>query len=423
MMDPPPHDQQAELLAYVDSLRLGRDVMNLMLRGRSVIDNHQGLPIRSIDSADEFLHKYGYNLENPIESAEVLGNYQEALRFIRKYFLQPENAEGAPLEIPRGFLELHDARHLFIWAADKSLEHTRRARWACAILRVMHAISHLDKDLRHEFFPEIQKQIFDRFYREVHTEEGQIWLGKPREQGSVALEKFLTKPRKTRESLILKLLHKKETLAEDVFDQIGVRFVTRSRMDVVRTLKFLRDRYIVMTMNIRPSRSRNNLIDPMLYRRTWREIQHAIKRGEGRDREWIEQNLDRALGAGYQEAQKEISEHNPFSSKEFFSIQFTCRQLVKYRSPVYDDIRALRGLVKSTEDSEIKRAVERIDFGQIAKEQRFFYPFEVQIMDRENYEESESGRASHAAYKAAQAKMAMKRVLGQLLIPPDAAGN
>jgi uncharacterized protein (TIGR04562 family) len=418
-MDQAPVDPQVELLHYVDSLRLGRDVMNLMLRGRSVIDNHQGLPIRTLEAGDEFLHKYGYNLENPIESAEVLGNYQEALRFIRKYFLKPENPEGAPLEIPRGFLELHDARHLFIWAADKSLEHIRRARWACAILRVMHAISHLDKDLRHEFFPEIQKQIFDRFYREVHTEEGQIWLGKPREQGSVALEKFLTKPRKTRESLILKLLHKKETLAEDVFDQIGVRFVSRSRMDVVRVLKFLRDRYIVMTMNIRPSRSRNNLIDPMLYRRTWREIQHAIKRGEPRDRDWIEQNLDRALGAGYQEAQKEISEHNPFSSKEFFSIQFTCRQLVKYRSPVYDDLRALRALVKNTEDSEVKRAVERMDFGQIAKEQRFFYPFEVQIMDRENYEESESGRASHAAYKAAQAKMAMKRVLGQLLIPVD----
>ncbi|MGZ3658282.1 MAG: TIGR04552 family protein [Bdellovibrionota bacterium] len=408
-------DPQTELLEYVDSLRLGRDVMNLMLRGRSVIDNHQGLPIRTLEATDEFLHKYGYNLENPVESAEVLGNYQEALRFIRKYFLKPENADGAALEIPRAFLEMHDARHLFIWAADKSIEHTTRARWACAILRVMHAISHLDKDLRHEFFPEIQKQIFDRFYKEIHTVEGQIWLGNPKDPGSVALDKFLTKPRKTRESLILKLLHKKETLAEDVFDQIGVRFVTRSRMDVVRVLKFLRDRYIVMTMNIRPSRSRNNLIDPMLYRRTWREIQHAIKRGEGRDREWIEKSLDQALSAGYQEAQKEISEANPHSSKEFFSIQFTCRQLVKYRSPIYDEVKALRGLMKTTEDPEIKKVLERIDFAHIAKEQRFFYPFEVQIMDKLNYEESESGRASHAAYKAAQAKMAMKRVLGQLI--------
>ncbi len=412
-------DTFEDLLAYVDSLRLGRDVMNLMLRGRSVIDNHQGLPIRTLEATDEFLEKYGYNLENPVESAEVLGNYHEAMRFMRKYFLKPENPEGADLEIPRLFQELADTRNLFVWAADKSIEHSVRNRWSCAILRVMHAISHLDKDLRHEFFPEIQKQIFDRFYKEIHTVDGRVYLGNPKDDVAVVLEKFQTKPRKTRESLILKLLHKKETLAEDVFDQIGVRFVTRSRMDVVRVLKFLRDRYIVMTMNIRPSRSRNNLIDPMLYRRTWREIRHAIKRGEGEGREWVDKALDLALSEGYQEAQKEISEANPFSSKEFYSIQFTCRQLVKYRSPIFDEVKAIRSLVRNSEDSEIRRLIERLDFAHLAKEQRFFYPFEVQIMDIKNFAESESGRASHAAYKSAQAKMAMKRVLGQLLHSGD----
>ena len=53
--------QSGELQVYLDSLRLGRDVMNLMLRGRSVIDNHQGLPIRTLEATDEFLHKYGSN--------------------------------------------------------------------------------------------------------------------------------------------------------------------------------------------------------------------------------------------------------------------------------------------------------------------------------------------------------------------------
>jgi uncharacterized protein (TIGR04562 family) len=170
-----------------------------------------------------------------------------------------------------------------------------------------------------------------------------------------------------------------------------------------------------MTMNIRPSRSRNNLIDPKLYRRTWREIQHAIKRGEVADRAAVDDALDRALAAGYHEAAKEIAEHNPHSSKEFYSIQFTCRQLVKYRSPIYDEVKALRGFVKSVEDPELRKALERVDYAHLAKEQRFFYPFEVQIMDRANYEESENGRASHAAYKANQAQMAMRRVLGQLI--------
>lgn len=408
-------EQKQQLLSYMDTLRLSRDVMNLMLRGRSVIDSHHGLPIHGLDAADEFLHKYGYNLENPVESAEVLGNYHESLRFIRKYFLKPENHEGADLEIPKAFVELTDLRNLFLWAADKSLDQVIRARWACAILRVMHAISHLDKDLRHEFFPEIQKQVFDRFYKEIHTVEGQVYLGNPKDPRAVPLDKFQTKPRKTRDSVILKLLHKKETLAEDVFDQIGVRFVTRTRPDVVRVLKYLRDKYIVMTMNIRPSRSRNNLVDPLLYRRTWRELRHQIQRGEGRDAAWVEGALDYALREGFSEAQKEINENNPHSSKEFRSIQFTCRQLVKYRSPVADEVRALRSLLRTSQDPEIQKVLERIDFAHLQKEQRFFYPFEVQIMDRVNWEEAESGRASHAVYKAAQAKMAMRRVLGQLI--------
>jgi uncharacterized protein (TIGR04562 family) len=389
--------------------------MNLMLRGRSVIDSHHGLPIHHPDAADEFLLKYGYNLDNPVESAEVLGNYHEALRFMRKFFLKPENQEGADLEVPRTFQELTDMRNLFIWAADKSLDNVIRTRWACSILRVMHAISHLDKDLRHDYFPEIQKQVFDRFYKEIHTLDGQVYLGNPKDVNSVPLDKFQTKPRKTRDSVILKLLHKKETLAEDVFDQIGVRFVTRSRVDVVRVLKYLRDRYIVMTMNIRPSRSRNNLVDPLLYRRTWRELKHQIQRGQGEGKEWVEKALDYALKEGFSQAQKEINETNPFSSKEFRSIQFTCRQLVKYRSPVADEIKALRTALRNTEDPEIKKILERMDFAHIAREQRFFYPFEVQIMDRGDFEESESGRASHTAYKAAQAKMAMRRVLGQLI--------
>lgn len=404
-----------DLMSFMDTLRLSRDVMNLMLRGRSVIDAHHGLPIRELEAADEFLLKYGYNLEDPVEGAEVLGNYHESLRFIRKYFLKPENAEGADLEIPKSFVELTDLRHLFLWAADKSLDQVVRARWSCAILRVMHAISHLDKDLRHEFFPEIQKQVFDRFYKEIHTLDGQVYLGNPKDPRAVPLEKFQTKPRKTRDSVILKLLHKKETLAEDVFDQIGVRFVTRTRPDVVRVLKYLRDRYIVMTMNIRPSRSRNNLVDPLLYRRTWRELKHQIARGEGRGRGWAEMALDDALKEGFTEAQKEINENNPHSSKEFRSIQFTCRQLVKYRSPVADEVKTLRSLLRTSQDPEIQKVLERIDFAHLQKEQRFFYPYEVQIIDRANFEEAESGRASHAVYKAAQAKMAMVRVLGQLI--------
>ena len=406
------------LLNYVNSLRLGRDVTNLMLRGKSVIDSNSGLPLRTEEAADEFLWKYGYNLENPVERAEVYGNYHEALRFIRKYFLKPENPEGADLEVPRSFMELTDMRQLFVWSSDKSLGQATRTRWACGVLRVMHAISHLDKDLRHDYFPEIQKQIFDRFYKEIHSEGEALFLGDPRSPDSVRLEKFQTKPRKSRDSVILKLLHKKETLAEDVFDQIGLRFITHSRVDVVRVLKYLRDRYIVMAMNLRPSRSRNNLVDPLLYRRVWREVKHQVIRGELRSNAEVERTLESSLSGGFRAGQQEIGESNPMSLESFQSIQFTCRQLIKYRNPAYEDVKNLRShLQQNSQDEEVIRLLDRLDLAQLAKEQRFFYPYEVQIMDAENYREAESGQASHAVYKAAQMKKAMKRVLKQLL--PD----
>ena len=408
-----PAEGSESLIKYIESLRLNRDVMDLMLRGRSVIDSHYGLHLRSVEVAGDFLDSYGYRLDNPVEIAETLGNYREALRFIKKYFLKPENADGADLEIPKIFFELNDVRHLFVWSSDKN--QLVRAQWACAILRVMHGISHLDKDLRHEYFPEIQKQIFDRFYKEIHTADDRLYLGDPKFTHSVEILKFLTKPRKTRDSLILKLLHKRETLAEDVFDQIGVRFVAKSRIDIVRILRYLRDRYIVMPMNIRPSRSRNTLIDPRVYRRKWREVKHAVVKGEFHNRQWVEELLEKSLEHGYADGKEDAHEKNPFSSGSFQSIQFTCRQLIKYRNPLYDEVKAIRVLLKSRDEPELKNAFARLDLSQIVKEQKFFYPFEVQIYDRRAYEEAESGRASHSSYKAAQTKVAMKRVLGPLL--------
>ncbi|NUM88764.1 MAG: TIGR04552 family protein [Bdellovibrionales bacterium] len=392
--------------------------MDLMLRGKSVIDSRRGLAIASRDAATRFLASYGYNLENPVEAAELLGNYQEALQFIRKYFLKPEAQEGAELEIPKMFFEVSDVRDLFVWAGDKSLLHEDvfRMRWACAVLRVMHTISHIDKDLRHDYFSSIQQQVFDRFYKELHNVDGKLFLGDPRGDG-IELVKFQTKPRKARDSLVIKLLHKAENVAEEVFDQVGVRFVTKTAVDTVRVLMFLNERNIVMPMNLRPSRSRNNLVDPLVYRRTWRVAKREAKGGILHSRAEVDGLMERALESAAQPALPESRAHNPFSNASYRSIQFTCRQLIKFRNPAYEQLKALRSALKGAGDPAVKAAVEQIDISKLTREQRFFYPFEVQIVDHKNHLEAESGQASHAAYKAAQQQMAMKRVLGQLLDP------
>ena len=404
---------QGELLQYVEVLRMGRDISEVILQGKSALDSRTGLPLPTPDLAQDFLFAYGYDLTQPIESAEVQGNYRESLRFIHKYFLKPENPDGAALEIPKVFHEIHDIRQLLIIASNKSVEQTNNQRWACAILRVMHTIAHLEKDLRNDYFSAIQQQVFDRFYRELHNLDGKLYLGDPRKGIAIELVKFQTKPRKSRESAILKLLHKAENVAEDLFDQVGVRFVTKNTVDVFRVVKYLRDKNIIMTMNIRPSRTRNNLLDPLHYRRLWRQAKTEVEAGQIKSPAALDDYLDKMLVQP--EETKGDSPANRFSSQSYRSLQFTCRQLIKYRNPIYDDLKNLKNALKVSDQAELKKYAERLDFSTLTREQRFFYPYEVQIFDQKNHEEAESGQASHSAYKAAQVQSAMKRILSALL--------
>lgn len=412
------------LEAYLNTLRLGRDVFDVMLGGKSAIDTRGGILSTKTESAAElFVESYGFRLSDPIQSAELSGVYQEAIRFIRRYFLKPENPEGLDLQIPNLFSELQDLRSLFVYTTEKDMATMSRTNWACAIIRVMHTIVHLDKDLREDYFASIQKQVFDRFYREIHNEADRIFLGNPKSAQSIELRYFHTKPRKERDSKILKLLHKAENVAEDIYDQVGVRFVTGSRMGCLRVLKFLRDHHLVIPANLKPSRSRNSLIDPFLYRRVWREARTELGRGTLRDSASIDAFIEFRLieEQARVAAQVEKGERrrdrgaNLFTADSYTAIQFTGRQLIKFRHPAYEDVKRLREKLREVDDADIRKIMERLDFASLAKEQRFFYPFEVQIMDERGYDESSSGSASHSTYKAAQVQMAAMRVLGNLV--------
>jgi uncharacterized protein (TIGR04562 family) len=69
---------------------------------------------------------------------------------------------------------------------------------------------------------------------------------------------------------------------------------------------------------------------------------------------------------------------------------------------------------------EITSAIERVDQKYIQRVTRFFYPYEVQVMDELSYIENEKGRSAHAQYKQAQQQAAMKRVMGALATPYEA---
>src|SRR6202022_827128 len=103
---------------------------------------------------------------------------------------------------------------------------------ACIVLKVMHVIQHIEgRELLHRLAvseAELQELVTDRVMavaREIQS------------KGLPVVE--FTPSKKALESIITKLLAKKETVAAQIYDKTRFRIVTRSKPDVLPVLYFL----------------------------------------------------------------------------------------------------------------------------------------------------------------------------------------
>jgi uncharacterized protein (TIGR04562 family) len=198
----------------------------------------------------------------------------------------------------------------------------------------------------------------------------------------------------------MKLLHKPESVAEELFDRVGVRFITQNRVDAIRVVHFLERTNVIVAANIKPSRSRNTLVDTKVFR-------------EILEKNRIESKALPELLESVPHPQERAD--NPFSSEHYRAIQFTCRQLVKLRNVIVDQVRDLKNAVKTNPvDPNVQVVLDRIDPKSIQRMIRFFYPFEIQVMDQYSHLENEKGRSAHGEYKKAQQNSALIRVMGSL---------
>ncbi|MBF0312009.1 MAG: TIGR04552 family protein [Oligoflexia bacterium] len=401
---------------YLEKYRIDWELINVVAEGQSALDTRSFL-IDYNNKTDvlNFLKGYGLDQNNPVLKAELFGNFQEAMQFIRKYFLKENNPEGLDLHIPPCFFNMTEASELFIMINNHKRAYEERL-WAMAILKVMHTIIHLDKDLRHNYFSVIQQQIFDRFYKYLSRDErGLLYLG-PTPDKRIPLHSFTTKAKKTRDSIIIKLLHKPENVAEELFDRVGLRIVTNNKYDAVRVIKFLQQMNIITPHNTKPSRSFNSLIDIKLFRSKF----HLLIR------ESIRENLSEQLflekfhhALENSEPDEKKSDRNEFTSRKYRAIQFTCRQLIKYKNPFLLEFSSLRTLAKKTlendHDNLLAKKILDIDIMSTTKDISFFYPFEIQITDSKNHEINTRGEASHQEYKNQQLKNALVRIFHPLI--------
>ena len=402
---------------YLDKYIFDWELFDVVAGGLSALDTKFFMGrVYSEDRVNGFLKGYGIDPSDPVSQAELFGNFQEAIQFIRRYFLKEGNPDGLDLKIPNLLYSLTDISELILLVTGhykKKSTHEERL-WAEAILKVMHTILHADKDITANYFSVIQTQVFDRFYKHLTREGDRLYLGAQDDPSKILLVEFNTKSKKGRDSVIIKLLHKAENVAEEVFDRIGVRFVTQSRFDSLRVVKHLIAHNIVIPHNVKPSRSINTLIDISGFRKRYFGILKKAIRANMSEADFLKM-LDVEI-EDLSLRSKGASKRNNHTKEGYQSLQFTCRQLIKYKNPFMSEFSRLREIAKKTDQKDdLAKRILAMDVSLVARNTRFFYPYEVQVVDIGAHKMNSEGEASHAEYKKAQTLSAMRRVFCYLI--------
>lgn len=346
-------------------------IFKSILQGKSIIDVPR-LNITSLENAHRFAKTYGYDLSQEDDLEEIHELYEIALQICTDFVL--EEGESLP-EVLLDQDKLGDVGHLLVFASAQDGNDLQK--WSCAILRVMHVLSHLHNDPFHSFSEEIQRQILKPFNDMMHKDpiHGHI-LGHQDSSDRIDLKRFDVKAYKGIESSSLKLLAKRNEMALMLMDRIGVRFVTNSIFDSYRALRFLMKEYVISIPNLVPDQAKNTLYPFNLFLEVMDEADKSKARLSDAE---VEEMLTAKLTEAESRAEYKEKE-NVFSGSEYRVIKFIARIRV------------------------------RLQIGN--HKYRFFYPYEVQIMDYDTYTNLLSGPSEHSKYKERQAGGAKERILG-----------
>jgi len=404
---------------YLSNFLFDWESMDVVIGGRSALDSKFFIgPMTDIDTVERFLSGYGLDANDPVARAELFGNFQEAIQFIRRYFLKEGNNDGLDLKVPNSIVMITDISELFLMATGNKDSMSREETfWAEIVLKVMHTILHVDKDLRSSYFSEVQKQIFDKFYKYIYRDDNDLYFANKlsgEEKDRINLVDFETKSKKTRDSVIIKLLHKAENVAEELFDRVGVRIITKSRFDTLRVIKFLVENYIVIPHNIKPSRSSNSLFDIKQFKERHTNLLKFALRNDLSEEKFLEAVEREIMECSFSNPSQQ-RDKNSHSLSGYQAVQFTCRQLIKYKNPFLQEFINLRTAAKENREDDVAKKILAMDYSLIARDVRFFYPYEVQIVDEHAHKVNSEGEASHVEYKKNQVLAAMKRLFTPLL--------
>lgn len=348
--------------------------MKTVVGGVSALDL-QHISIDSVEEAHEFFSSYGFDWNDDADRKELLSVFQKALVFLQTEIIQPE--DRFPNELI-SYNELKDLRKLLVFVNTKST-HTSEdlRRWSGALLKVMHVIVHFSHDMYSIFPDEIQRQILGPFEEHLFTDpaHGNPYLRKNSTDEAIKLYKFEKKPVKDFRSSVLKLLAKRKLFALNLYDNIGIRFVTWNTFDAFRVIRYLMANTLINPFHTLTDQSVNTIYPVNLFQEVMDELRTSNKDVNSDDVDII---LQKKLSENHNRAEYLLKENN-FSGEGYKFIKFVSRRL--------------------------------INVNVNGSNHRFFYPFEVQILTRDAYLESIQSDQAHHEYKKRQRLSARKRLL------------
>lgn len=342
------------------------DVVRHVLTGGSVIDWRR-LEFSTREEVDAHLRLNKLDWHDPRDARYMRGVVADAARFL-------EGLLGRKLVDEVVLAE--DVRDIFLLARRES---TRRVRMdACFALKVMNIINHLNG---RELLFRVPISERDLTFM-AHAEVSRV-VDRMREEGFPIID--FEGGEKTRDSLLLKLLAKRETLAAQIYDKIRFRVTVETVDDIVGVILYF-TRHLFPFNYVIPGQSRNEIV------RVPSEVE--------------EPSIPGAIPRGG-EALGHVMPFNEFSGPTYRHLDFVVDLPLRLDQFVNVNDPALEGL------------------GSVV-----YAMVEFQIIDRRTAQENEAGENNHEAYKARQRERVVRRLqrphdspLDATVIPEEEEGD
>ncbi len=228
---------------WVSRLTVGDlEMVRLILRGSSIVDWPR-FHFSTEDGVRRFLRVNELNLDDDRDVERLWQLTRRAADYIERTF-------GITLE--REVVLPDRIADIFFLASSRDGD-VGLQQSACMLLKVVHIINHIDARELGFLYPLSDRELFQRLEERTIAK-----LTRLRDRGLPIVE--VSGSRKLKDSLVTKLLSKRETLATQIFDKLRFRIVVESSKAVVPLLLGLTDEVFPFNYIV-PGQSRNQIVD------------------------------------------------------------------------------------------------------------------------------------------------------------------